>query len=136
MNKQTDSDQKTGLNGPFYVFTISTYPQTFQNLIFFLFQSEIHRDRLRNSGIKPLKIPCDAFRNQYPLSMKGRNVDNVCFPTIEPHRRCDSEAEPVINVCFTWHCAFNAHRQKRGQRRATQYNLIKYPSQLLVHTLN
>lgn len=50
--------------------------------------------------------PCDVFRNQYPLSMKGRNADNVCFPTIEPHRRCDSEAEPMINVCFTWLVAF------------------------------
>lgn len=48
--------------------------------------------------------------------MKGRNADSVCFPTKEPHRRCDSEAAPVINFCFTWLDALNtllSHRQRR-----------------------
>lgn len=66
------------------------------------------------SGI-PWWKPCIAFRNQYPLSMKGRNADNVCFPTKEPHRRCDSEAEPVIKVCFTWPRAVIACKQKKAQ---------------------
>lgn len=93
--------------------TVSPFPETFKNFI--SFQSETLCDRPWNSGIKALN-PCSVFRNQYPLSMKGRNADNVCFRTIEPHRRCDSEAEPVINVCFSWLLAFNAHRHGEGEQ--------------------
>lgn len=76
--------------------------------------------------------------------MNRRNADNVHFPTIEPHRRCDSEAELLINVCFTWIVASNAppsHRQKREQDVKTihsdQISLSKHPhTHLPVNTLN
>lgn len=111
------------------LFTICTSSKPFPTQTYFIFslfnckeKSSLTIPEILGNRPKSLRRAQESIST---VDKKGRNVDNICFRTIGAHRRCDSRAEPVIKVCFTWPAAWGAHR--RGSATCKHNTVCKKP---------